>query len=87
MERKARALRQRDDQLAQLEELRDHLRAERDLDRLEGAMIKRQAEDEAAAKAADAAEAKARAAADAAATAAANDALSRLPRARGGEGA
>ena len=74
-ERKSRALRQRDDQLAQLEELRDHLRAERDLDRLEGAMIKRQAEEEAAAKAADAAAAKARAAADAAATAAANDAL------------
>ena len=67
MERKARALRQRDDQLAQLEELRDHLRAERDLDRLEGAMFKRQAESEDSARHSWSPRRRARAAADAAA--------------------
>jgi hypothetical protein len=74
-ERRRRALEQRDQQLEQLAELRANLEAEAALDKEEGAMIKRQAREEAAAKAAEARAARERAAADAASTAEANDAL------------
>ena len=53
-ERRRRALEQRDQQLEQLAELRANLEAEAALDKEEGAVIKRQAREEAAAKAAEA---------------------------------